>query len=366
MESKKKILIATGPTGGHFFTAVAFAKSFRAVFPSCQICFLLSREKGILDPISHLNGFDLQIIPLEPPPRFFSFAFLRFLFLLLSGFLLTFRFIQNYKPTVLVSFGSYASFPSVLAAWVQKIPIIVHEQNRVFGWANHWAGVFAAEVAISFPQTFGKVTQKKINYVGYPIRSDLRTRAAESKTKRTAYHPKLRILVMGGSQGSKVLNESFLEFLSQLSTEEKQKIAVTHITGKNQHDQIKQRYDAVNAECNLIAFSNQMDQLYDQADLVIGRAGAGTIFELAAFGLPSILVPYPRAYAHQSVNARSLEEIGAAVVVDEACLSADQLQREVMEFIKIPEKRKAMSSAVGKLDVPDAGRKLAALVGRYR
>ncbi len=358
--SAQKVLIATGITGGHFFPAVRFAEKYLEEHPDSEITFVLGRTVSTVVVSKYLGRFQVKHIPVDPFPVSFSFKLLSFLINYPRSLFRTWSFLKELKPTVLVSFGSYSSFPSVLAAWVSGIPIVVHEQNKISGWANRASAVFARFVAVSFPDTLGHLPARKVRYLGYPLRSEIRRSVALNSGKDIG--GKSRILVLGGSQGSQRLNQAVLEFFSSLSSEEKKRFAVIHIAGDKELESVKNRYVALHIENEVSAFSEQIGELYRRSTLVIARAGAGTIFELAAFGLPGILIPYPHAYAHQSLNARCLYKSRACLMIEEKELNAERLKLEVTTLLSDQNFYQMLSNNVKRFDVLDSEKNLVNLV----
>ncbi len=361
MRDCSKILITSGLTGGHFFPAVCFAKAYQKEHPASEIWFLLCKEAIPFDLDRHLQNFHVKTIPIDPFPKAFSMKLFLFLIHYPLSVAATYSFVWKLKPAVVASFGSYGSFPAVLAAWLLRVPIVIHEQNRISGKANQVSAFFARWVTTSFPETSGNLPDKKVRYVGYPIRSELRSIAVRSQSMLRP-EKKFYILVLGGSQGSLALNRITLNFFSSLTSAEKNRIAVIHITGKIEFERIRTAYSNMKMEHQVYAFSEEMGKLYSAADLVVARAGAGTIFELAVFGLPSILIPYPFAYGHQSENARYVENLNGAVVIEESKLTLDRFRNGVLDLLQNEEKRRKIKNAVQNLDVINAAERLVYLV----
>ena len=359
MSAPSKILVASGHTGGHFFPAVCFAEAYQEKYSDSEIWFLLARHSASFDVERYLWRYHAQTIPLRSLPGGFSLKLIFFLIHYVHHFFLTLVWMAKLKPSVVVSFGSYSTLAAVLAAWVCRVPIVVHEQNRISGWTNRMAAFFARHVATSFPETLGCLPSEKVTHVGYPIRPSLR--AAACSNDRAHSGKRCSVLVLGGSQGSEALNRISLDFFSSLSSEEKERFAVIHITGEKQYEAVRARYLNLNVNHQVFAFTGEIENVYSRADLVIARAGAGTIFELAVFGIPSVLIPYPFAYAHQSKNAEVAAEAGGAVVIEEKELTAAKFSDAVMDLARDPERRQRMGQALKRLDCPNAGPSLAAL-----
>ncbi len=359
---RETVLIATGITGGHFFPAISFAEAFKKSYPGFEIWFVLGKKNAPFNLKPYREEFQFEFISVEPLPKLFSWRLFPFCIGYIKSLFKTARLLAKLKPSAMVSFGSYSTFPSVFLAWFFRIPIIIHEQNRVFGWANQVSAYFAKWITTSFPETKGRVPRSKIQYVGFPIRQSMRLQNAVLQDN--ARSGLRRILILGGSQGSHVLNEMIFSFFSQLSTEEKERIAVIHITGEKDFNSVSERYANANIAHEVYSFVREMGPCYRRAHVVIARAGAGTIFELAVFGLPAILVPYPFAYAHQFHNAACVMESGGGLLITENDLKIFNIKRTIFDLLFNEERRKTMEEQIRRFDVPDAAEKLVHVVGK--
>jgi len=235
------------------------------------------------------------------------------------------------KPVLVVGFGSYSSVPGVLCAAILRIPVLIHEQNVAMGRANQFLAAMADQIAISFPETQGRFLHKKIFWSGYPLRPSF-WKEVDKIDNESSTKNKFTILVFGGSQGAKRISDVFLKALEALSAEERLGLAVIHNVGSNDVQEIKQVYQEFGITADVYAFSYQIFEQYKRADLVVSRAGAGTIFELAALGRAGILIPYPHAYAHQKLNAEYLVRQNSAQVIYDEELSADKLREVVVSL----------------------------------
>ena len=304
---------------------MSFAETFCSEHPEVEIHVLLTRLPTFPTLWAHRVGFHFHVIPCSVPPPFFSFKIIRFLLEYAGAFLKAFLLLFHLKPALVVGFGSYSSVPGVLGAALFRIPILLHEQNASVGRANQFLSLWADQIAVSFPDTGGKLSRRKTFWSGFPLRSDVYTDVGST------WHEKVNentftALVFGGSQGARRLNQVFLEALNGFASEERTRFAVIHIVGHDGLDQVRASYQALGVVAEVFDFSDRIFDYYQRADLVIARSGAGTIFELAVFGCAAILIPYPHAYGHQRVNARYLAQCDAALVVDEEKLSASLLR----------------------------------------
>jgi UDP-N-acetylglucosamine--N-acetylmuramyl-(pentapeptide) pyrophosphoryl-undecaprenol N-acetylglucosamine transferase len=256
-----------------------------------------------------------------------------------------------------VGFGSYAAYPGLKIASKRKIPVLIHEQNCVPGKATRWLARDADCVAVSFEETLADENLRLREVVGLPIRSALRKAAMERKKDGERF----RILVVGGSQGAHRLNEVVLETFSQLSSEEKTKIAVMHITGMKDHEWVAQRYRQINIQAETFPFFDKMHELYRRSDLAITRAGANTLFELALFKLPAVVIPYPYAGAHQKANADYFAAEEGILTRGESVLDSGWLLEQIRILQSDSSRRIKMSETISKLAAPDAASRLVEL-----
>lgn len=357
MSNQTRILIASGVTGGHFFPALCFAECFRKRHPDSDIGFLLSRAPSFFDSSQYPSNLSFRVIPLEPFGKLFSRECISAWPKLFKAYCHTFRFLREFKPASVVSFGSYSSVPVVFLAWCLRIPVVVHEQNVVMGWANRLGSLLAKRVAVSFPKTIGIVTRAKVVWTGFPVRDQLRAGPREF----FGNPDKFCVLALGGSQGASVLNRVVVDFFHLLSVEEMKKFAVIHITGRHDFEAVRQQYRALPVQHEVYSFVNDMGALYRKANVVLSRAGAGTVFELAAAKLPGVLMPYRFAYAHQFQNARILEKCGAAVVCAEDALTAERLREIVFGIANDRERQDRMKAGLAQFDRSDAAVRLVEL-----
>lgn len=346
-QTLKPIMIMAGGTGGHIFPALAVANALRA--KNCPVVWLGapdSMEARIVPendiPLRTVNiggvrGKGLKTKLLMP-------------FKLLKAVWQARRIIKKEQPAAVVGFGGFVTGPGGLAAWLTGKPLLVHEQNAIAGMTNRYLAKFAKHVYEAFPQSFG--SGKQVATVGNPIRKEIANLHAEFAANRPA---KKQVLIVGGSLGAKALNETVPAAMSLI--DEAQRPTITHQAGKRTLDVAKQAYQAANVEANVVEFINDMAAAYDAADLIICRAGALTVSEVTAAGLPAIFVPFPYAVDdHQRLNAESVANEGGAIVVVEKDLSVEKLASLIKELMSSTEKLNAMrqkSHDLAKLDAVD-------------
>ena len=270
-------------------------------------------------------------------------------FVLLNALFQARKIIRQLKPVCVLGFGGYVTGPGGLAAKTCGVPVIIHEQNAVAGTANRLLVPMTRRVCEAFPQTFA--ASDTLRTTGNPVRPELFTLAPRAALEGR----KARLLVLGGSLGAEPLNKLLPEALAKVPAEVRPE--VFHQAGK-QHDQITaERYTAVGVEADVQPFIKDMAHAYGWADLVVCRAGALTVSELAAAGLPSLLVPLPHAIDdHQSRNAEFLAREGAAFVMPQATTGAAELAARLTEVLMQPERLNSMATNARRLAKPDATR----------
>ncbi|MDP3919888.1 MAG: UDP-N-acetylglucosamine--N-acetylmuramyl-(pentapeptide) pyrophosphoryl-undecaprenol N-acetylglucosamine transferase [Candidatus Omnitrophota bacterium] len=353
------VSVFAGPSGGHLFPALAFAEALRNRIPQVRVELVTSKRArtfeaqmagGVFDHIIYLNDF-----PFSPG---FSLRAITFLLKLLQAFWSSWRYLSEAKPVLAVGFGSYVSYPGMLLSSWKKIPTVIHEQNCAPGRATKWLAPHVDRVTTSFPGTFSKHKSAAVEFVGLPIRASVCSAARKTVQGCSGRNEILRLLVMGGSQGAHSLNRTVLQCFSLLESEEKRKIAVTHITGKSDYEEVVRSYRNLGVRNQIFPFFENIEDLYREADLAITRAGANTLFELALFRLPAIVVPYPHAGGHQQANAEMFEARRAILLKQESDFTGDWLVEQVRGLNKNLDGRRAMVTALEVFAVPDAAEKL--------
>lgn len=360
MKNKKvvRIIIGTGHTGGHFFPAVSFAEAFLKEHPGAEVHFLMSRLPSFVGPYLAQPEFRIHLIRLRSISKILSLKIIVFLLECIVAFLKTFLLFLKVRPHLVVGFGSLTSVPGVFWAALLGRPILLHEQNAQMGRANQFLAPFAQRIGLSFPVTQGRVSSRKAFWSGYPLRSSFLAEFEKRFSGNEKLQAHFTILVFGGSQGAQRLNEAVLSMFEVCCAEERIDFAVIHIVGTNDLNSTIERYRALNINSQVYAFTDRITECYHEADLVISRAGAGTIFELACVGRPAILIPYPHAYAHQRKNAMALVEEGAVRMIEEEHLTSEALSGLVFELKRDNTKRVNMIRNILKFYKPEASRAL--------
>lgn len=340
------VLIMAGGTGGHVFPALACAREFEA---RGYTVHWLGTPRGIENELVEPAGFTLHRINVTGLRGKGKLSLLKAPFVLLKALFQARKIIRQLKPVCVLGFGGYVTGPGGLAAKTCGVPVIIHEQNAVAGTANRLLVPMTSRVCEAFPQTFA--ASDKLRTTGNPVRPELFTLAPRAALEGR----KARLLVLGGSLGAEPLNKLLPEALTNVAAELRPE--VFHQAGKK-HDEITaQRYTAAGVEADVQPFIKDMAHAYGWADLVVCRAGALTVSELAAAGLPSLLVPLPHAIDdHQSRNADFLAREGAAFLMPQATTGAAELAARLTEVLMQPERLNSMAANARRLAKPDATR----------
>jgi UDP-N-acetylglucosamine--N-acetylmuramyl-(pentapeptide) pyrophosphoryl-undecaprenol N-acetylglucosamine transferase len=352
------VLIMAGGTGGHVFPALALARLLRQ--RSVEVVWLGTRR-----------GLEARIVPAEPLPiEWLSIGGLRgkgALTLVAAPWRLAVATLQalrvmwRRRPFVVVGLGGFVTGPGGVAAWLTRRPLIIHEQNAIAGFTNRCLAHLAREVLEAFPGSFGPPVRARL--IGNPVRGEI-THARPPAVRFAERGPAIRVLVIGGSQGAVRLNAVVPYALAKLSGPIS--FEVRHQSGERWLETAERAYAAAGVTAEVTAFIEDMAQAYEWADLVICRAGALTISELAAAGVGAILVPFPAATDdHQTANARYLVDAGAAVLIDDRELTAERLRAELARICASRAALLAMAERARSLARPRAADELAETCLKY-
>jgi len=321
------ILIMAGGTGGHVFPALAVAHELIALNRSVV---WLGTRRGIENRLVPAAGISLEHIRVTGLRRKGALSWLLAPFSVLIAIWDALRIVRRRRPAMVLGMGGFASGPGGVAAWLMRRPLVIHEQNAAAGLTNRLLAGLAREVLQAFPGSFSASINART--IGNPVRPELFTLA--SPEQRLARHEgALRVLVLGGSQGALVLNETVPAAAALLPAD--LKLDIWHQAGAATLEQARNSYREHAVSARVDEFIDDMAEAYGWADMVICRSGALTISEIAAVGLGAILVPYPSAVDdHQTLNARFLVNAGAAVLMPQAGLSAQVLATELAAWAR--------------------------------
>lgn len=343
----RTILIMAGGTGGHIFPALAVAEVLKA--NGWRVVWLGSRA-GMEAQIIPRHGYEIEWI------RFAGLrgkGMLRVALLplsLLIAFWQSARIIFRRRPHVILGMGGYVTFPGAMMAALFLRPLVVHEQNAIAGLANRVLAQVADKVLVAFPGALGKST-----WTGNPVRSAIAA-IAEPEQRFAGRLGPLRLLVIGGSLGAKALNETVPLALALMPADSRPR--VVHQSGRQHLDALQRNYSDARIEARVEAFIEDMAGAYAEADVVICRAGATTVAELAAAGVAAVLIPFPHAVDdHQTANARFLADAGAGVLLPQSELAPRRLADLLLGFTR--ERLLSMAARARALGRPDAARAVA-------
>ncbi|MFV2055601.1 MAG: undecaprenyldiphospho-muramoylpentapeptide beta-N-acetylglucosaminyltransferase [Thiohalomonadales bacterium] len=321
-QRKLKVMVMAGGTGGHVFPALAVARELQS--HGAEIMWLGTRR-----------GLESEVIPAAGIPiTFVNIAGLRGNGLLgwlfapyrIAGALIqVIAGVRKFGPHVVLGLGGFVTGPGGIAAWLLRIPLVIHEQNAIAGLTNRLLAPFSKLVLLGFPNTF---KSSKAIHTGNPVRADILALAGNGPKSNS---DRVHLLIVGGSLGAKALNETVPNALHEMKNE--QTFEVWHQTGKKLCTETQALYAKLKMDGRVEAFIEDMSTAYAWADLVVCRAGALTVAELAASGVAAILVPYPHAVDdHQTANARYLSENGAAILLQQSNLTPDILVKHLREI----------------------------------
>jgi UDP-N-acetylglucosamine--N-acetylmuramyl-(pentapeptide) pyrophosphoryl-undecaprenol N-acetylglucosamine transferase len=348
------MLIAGGGTGGHLFPGIAVAEEVLTRRDGNEVLFV-GTSRGIEAKVLPKLGYRLELIDVRGIKGTGLGSRLSSLFRLPKAVLTSIALVRAYRPDVAVGVGGYASGPAILAAWMLGVPCAVMEQNSVPGVTNRILGRFVRTVFITFPASAGFFPPRRVQLLGNPIRRQILDNFLEMPSRKPG---RFCVLVLGGSQGAQGLNARVADAVEALHARGAG-VRWLHQAGERQADQLRQRYASVQAEVETVAFIEDMSSAYRAADLVVCRAGATTLAELTVAKKASILVPFPHATDnHQELNARSIESVGAAIVVREAELDGHRLADLIQRLQGDPDQIARMERAAATAGRPEAAREI--------
>lgn len=358
-----KILLACGGSGGHLFPAMGLAAALQKIHEFLYVTGTSPLEKELL---AEIPGHAVRRIPVTKIPSGWRGAgrWPGFFRDTCGALRQSFQIISEFSPHLVIGFGSYASVPAVIAARCRRIPVILHEQNMIPGKANRFLSRWSQGVAVSFPQAAGLWDfhhRVKITGNPGPLRWEGSMEPAVTFPERLKLEKgRKTLLIMGGSQGARRINTLVSQAIPrwlERHPEQKKRIQLIHLSGDADLESVKRSYRELSIPFYAASFSHEMNRLYPVSHLVIARAGATSLSELAYFGRPSILIPYPHAGAHQFENARIFKEAGAALVLEERETTPAELIDSLEELVSCDEELSRMEKTSRGLSIPDCGRR---------
>ncbi len=359
------VLIACGGTGGHLFPGIAVGEALQA--QGHGVTLLISEKKIDSLAASNHKGMNFVKLPYLAMPKPWSPKMPGFLLGVYRGLNQCKKLIKEQNTQAVLGMGGFTSFAPILAGRQMKIKTLIHDSNAIPGKANKLTARFADAVLLGFEAcaaSFPK--QKTVRITGTPVRSALRQAAKENRDDPYDFfglNPDMKtLLIMGGSQGARGVNQAVAQSLNHLTG---MGVQILHITGPADYQTVSDSYQGkeMRQHAHIAAFCHRMELAYAIADLALARSGASTLAELAYFGVPSLLVPYPfAADDHQTKNALIFHEAGAALMIKENDLSAEKLAFTVNDLLRDTKKHATMKRACKALAHPDAAENIAGTI----
>ncbi|MCI5225202.1 MAG: undecaprenyldiphospho-muramoylpentapeptide beta-N-acetylglucosaminyltransferase [Candidatus Electrothrix sp. AX2] len=355
IEKHLRIIITGGGTGGHLFPGIALATALQQKYPDCKIMFIGTQRQ--LDQKA-LAGFSFQresiacmgLKGMGLKHRIKSL--LRLPFAVLEAW----KIIKGFQPDLVFGVGGYVTGPVLLAARLRFVPTCIHEQNSISGLANRMTSSFVSRIFVSIPGDYPFSEQKTV-ISGNPVRQEIITAAQRKQQQGTRAEREkvLTLLIMGGSLGAHRINMLMLDVAAQFDEQQKKLVKLIHQTGSADKDKVRDGYAVAGVQAEVRDFFTDMASLYSQADLVLARAGATSLAELAVMGLPAVLIPYPyAANDHQAKNAAYYVAGGGSVMYRESDLDAQQLYKILSQLLDDVDKLQQMGYSMNRMGQPEA------------
>jgi len=344
----KRIVIMAGGTGGHVFPALAVAEILKEL--GWQVSWI-GTHKGLESRVVPEAGIEIDWLSIAGIRGKGLASKLTAIVMLFKACLQANKILCKRKPDVVLGMGGYVAGPGGLMARLLGIPLVIHEQNRIPGTTNRLLAKISNQVLQAFPNSFK--TKVDAKHTGNPLRKPF---ILASELKRRYIENEVRILIVGGSQGAQILNnivpEAIANFLA--INDKAQSVKIIHQSGDVQLSQVRSRYEALDIQAKTSAFIEDMVEAYQWADLVICRAGAMTVSEVSAMGLPAIFIPLPTAIDdHQTANARYLTDNGAALLLKQCDLNPEILAEYILEILKKSSLMEVATQQLARLDATE-------------
>jgi UDP-N-acetylglucosamine--N-acetylmuramyl-(pentapeptide) pyrophosphoryl-undecaprenol N-acetylglucosamine transferase len=355
-------VIACGGTGGHLFPGLAVAEVLRD--RGHEVILFISEKEIDSVAVSQHPEFRFEKLPTIGLPSPFSPAIVRFMQRFNESLSASRRIYRSFNPNVVLGMGGFTSTAPILAGRMRKIPTFIHESNAIPGKANRLTARMVTAVLVGFKECAQFFPRARTEVTGTPIRGDLQRLDRAEARRRLGLREDLRtLLVMGGSQGAGGINQALIKSLPALQGEP---VQIIHLTGARDERLAADNYQREKIPAFVAAFHHAMEEVYSAADLVIARSGAASLSEVAAFSLPSILIPYPYAAEdHQTRNAEIFTRADAAVLLRESDLAGDLLARRIRELLADPQKLGRMAESAAQLAPKNAAALVADTMEKY-
>jgi UDP-N-acetylglucosamine--N-acetylmuramyl-(pentapeptide) pyrophosphoryl-undecaprenol N-acetylglucosamine transferase len=334
-----RLLIAGGGTGGHLYPGIAVARAWLRCGPDYSVLFV-GTKRGVEARVLPREGLPLETISVAGILGKSVFYKAGAVFMLVKGIIQSMGIVGRFRPNIVLGVGGYASAPAVVASWMKRRPIVLMEQNAMPGMTNRLLSRLAKRVAVGLPGAEKYFPAEKVAETGLPLREEV---SKSEPRPESFWEGPLRVLVFGGSQGAHAINSAVAGALHHLG-EAARNIQFVHQTGEADLERTRKAYAETGVEGEAASFLYDMGERYRWAHVAVARAGAMTVAELSAMGVPALLVPLPTsAHGHQEANARFLAERGAARIILQSDLTGESLAGFLKEMAGDREKLAEMS-----------------------
>ena len=353
-----RIIVSGGGTGGHIYPALALINEIKKLEPSAEFLYI-GTEKGLESSLVTREGIPFKTIHITGFKRKISLDNMKTVMRFLKGVSDAKKMIKQFKPDVVIGTGGYVCGPVVYAAAKLKIPTVIHEQNSVPGLTNKFLSRYVSKVAISFEESRTFFPENKVVYTGNPRATEAAlVREKDRLTDIGLNKDKKTVLIVGGSRGARPINDAFLEVLNEAGTRNYQFLYVTgEVHYENVMAEVKKQGSPKNIQIQ--PFIHNMPEVLKNVQLIVARAGATTLAEVTAVGLPSILIPSPYVTNnHQEKNARALSNKNAAILKLEKEMTGNVLLKEIDQIMNDDQQWNEMHMAALKLGKPEAAKEI--------
>ncbi len=347
MDSKKKIIITGGGTGGHIFPGIAIAREL-SKHPEVELLYV-GKNDGRESKWVPDSGFQFEGIQTSSFPRGLSMRLVTFWFEFAQSLIQAGRIVGRFRPDAIFSTGGYVSVPISVAAALRGVPVALFEPNVVPGLAARFLSLFSRRIFVGFEDALKHFSKRRTQWTGIPVREEIVM--AEKAKSRESFGLNLgttTVLMLGGSQGSHALNQ-FMTDVIQFLGQGDQAVQVIMMTGWDDYRKTVDALEKCPLKVVLRPFISNIHEAYAAADLVVARAGAMTCAEILSRGLPALFIPYPHASGHQEMNARAMERAGSAVVITEKELDDEKLTQTLISLLSDEKKLAEMGVKSGEL-----------------
>lgn len=352
-----RLMVSGGGTGGHIYPALALIKQVKENEPNSEILYI-GTQKGLESKIVPNSGIDFKTINIQGFKRSLSLENFKTIGLFLSSVVKARKMIKEFKPDVVLGTGGYVSGAVVFAASLMGIPTVIHEQNSVVGVTNKFLSKFVKKIAISFQDAASQFPSQKVILTGNPRATEVVNIKPESLRQFGLDSTIPTVLIFGGSRGAEKINRVTVDSLEELV---KKPYQTLFVTGRVHFDQIAKEIDVekLKSKVAILPYISNMPEILANISVIVGRAGATSLAEITALGIPSILIPSPYVTNdHQTKNAKSLVEDHAAELITENELTAEKLMRSLDQLMLDETARKEMAGNAKRLGQPDAAENL--------